>query len=628
MKTEKDVSKLIEYFADRINQVESRSIDSNAGDEPYFPAAVVFLGNNSIDASEYIIKRLQRLWPQYSDELCFVGIPNAVNDVEYCTLKYTSDGIEQCTINSSNIGGQLLTRYSVDYHFRSRTNILVYFVLDTASFDPSHGFDEWSKVISNFFADLDIPEDEIKSILILLLDERFVSSRKVASGIKNSLAERLPERIDSVFIISNRRKDNALVSNWLECYKAISSLVAISNSSNSSVAGPVFGKKVLTIGYCSEEKPTSTIGQVVVKQLVEYLSTQNLGEYGDVMRDESIKGRMGLTDKGIINIIDEYVEKEFESWVPTEEQLGLFPRCVEEYYDSISSMTETEFNSLTMSGWMCYLRMVIERIADELDRDSSQRDLWKKQYDNQLMSIFSVNELIWMKEHPEKIVEAFSSVNTPFTDNSVLDAAKDRIKLMLSTDERIVKLFSDTIAECGENASRFLDAWKEISNSVVALHTVRDENIANYYSGIVQNYFDKKGVQVASKFKQLYTVEQLYAFLKDTINDLIDSDSIFTARFEDELDARFKECNSRENADEYIRKKLTDESAPVYFRASFSLGHPIISSVLLKTGTALHETLKASLRDSAFFYNTGSGRAAEAIYIYEITNDNLVNSEA
>ena len=60
-------------------------------------------------------------------------------------------------------------------------------------------------------------------------------------------------------------------------------------------------------------------------------------------------------------------------------------------------------------------------------------------------------------------------------------------------------------------------------------------------------------------------------------------------------------------------------------QTNFALGEPLVSSILLKAGTPLHNNLYNNLPPTTYYYDTGSSTTAEALVIYEVTAENLVN---
>ena len=148
-----------------------------------------------------------------------------------------------------------------------------------------------------------------------------------------------------------------------------------------------------------------------------------------------------------------------------------------------------------------------------------------------------------------------------------------------------------------------------------------------FYERKIRNFIDRRGNEIFTAFAAIHNTQELIEFLQGTVEDIIDSDEVFSAAFEDELERRLNEDALPTDAKQYIRKKLTGSGVYTYLQTNFALGEPIVSSILIKIGTPLYKNLYSNLAPSTYYYNTGSSSAAEALVIYEVSRENLVNGE-
>ena len=88
---------------------------------------------------------------------------------------------------------------------------------------------------------------------------------------------------------------------------------------------------------------------------------------------------------------------------------------------------------------------------------------------------------------------------------------------------------------------------------------------------------------------------------------------------------RLREKTLLSDARQYIRKKLTIDDVYTYLQVDFSFEQPILSAVLLKTGTPFYHNLSGNLAPDTYYYNTGCGDTAEAMTVYEVSTENLIN---
>ena len=74
MDTNVSISDLIQYFDEKLRKIDCRRIGDNIGKEPQFPMLIMFMGENAIEVFSEVYTRLVQFWPQYQNELIFLGI--------------------------------------------------------------------------------------------------------------------------------------------------------------------------------------------------------------------------------------------------------------------------------------------------------------------------------------------------------------------------------------------------------------------------------------------------------------------------------------------------------------------------------------------------------------------------
>ena len=158
-----------------------------------------------------------------------------------------------------------------------------------------------------------------------------------------------------------------------------------------------------------------------------------------------------------------------------------------------------------------------------------------------------------------------------------------------------------------------------------ALFPVDDSTIKSFYRVKMRDYFDLHESELEKELKSISDIEGLQRFLENTIDEIISGDPVFSQPFEDEFESRLRADNRPEDAKQYIQQSLTVNDVYKYLQVNFNLGQPVLSAVLLKEGTPLFENLHANLSPNTYYYNTGYSNMAEAIVIYNIRTDDLIN---
>lgn len=625
MDTNVSISDLIQYFDEKLRQIDRRRIGDNIGKEPQFPMLIMFMGENAIGGFSEVYTRLVQFWPQYQNELVFLGIEKHLNEIECFNLTMNDTEVVREKIVLDKLGDRVSSLFGLRSHYQDRSKLFIYYTLDTTSFTNVSDFHAWMETIKKVKTYCGVDNVDMLDLMFLMLNENIGERRTIATDIKNCLYDYLEDYITSVMLLSNRRSDHAILEDWSIVYRIVSDIVALTNNCDTQIAGRVMRSGVFTASHEFEEKPTTQIGQVIIRELIERLSNESFDSRIAIAQDEALGGKLGLSAERTLNILDDYAEQALYKLLPSEDKLALFPRRDAIEYDNLSSRSEREFNEITMNSWKCFLGQIVSQAQEHIRKDSSMRIRWREAYSKTISSNFSIGELIWMKDHLDEIRNLLNNARQPSSEAKVLSAAKAQLRFLLSSNRSIMDIFVAEIEELGKNAENFLETWQQLLRSRLTLHPVRDENLKKFYERKATVFFDYNGSYITEQFSHVSNMEELKAFFEDIIDRIIDSDPVFSSAFEEELECRLNEEAEQKNAKQYIRDILTGTKVPTYFQANFNLAQPVVSSILLNVGTPLYKNLSNNLSPTTYYYNTGSSNAAEALNIYEVGKDNLVN---
>lgn len=628
MSTTLNMHSLIHHFEERLRQIDRQNLGDVTGKEPHFPQLVVYLGKDASNAHTAVSTNLLQIWPQYQDELKFLCIQNT-DGITYFEIPV---GGEQGVALSENGVREIASAlFGTRMHFADRSKLLVYFILDTTSMQSLDDFLSWLPVLHTVKALLCPNSTDLLNMLCLLLNEN-LTRQKTAAKIRNYLScfytnEELRKTVDNVLLLSNRRNDNAILEDWEIGYKIISATIALSNNEETRITTNIFCNSVLTASYAREEKPISQIGQVVVGNLLLSLAENAPHTDPKLMDDPKLAEKLGLTKNGTFTILDQYAQTNLYALLPSEEQLELFPRRDAIAQVQMSMLSANAFNEFTMGAWNQYLEEMLRAAREKLEMNSALRQKWGDAYRKFLADTFKKEEILYLADHIDDVAEIMSNTRLPSGDAQVLIAAREQLKYMLSSDETFIRIFVSALQQQGRIVSEFAQAWNSLLQSRRQVFGVRDANMSTFYERKIRNFMDRRGTEMLTAFAAIHNTQELIEFLQGTVEDIIDSDEVFSAAFEDELERRLNEDALPTDAKQYIRKKLTGSGVYTYLQTNFALGEPIVSSILIKIGTPLYKNLYSNLAPSTYYYNTGSSSAAEALVIYEVSRENLVNGE-
>lgn len=612
----------IRYFSDRIRQIDQDRIGYGNGNEPSHPMLIVFLGNDAMRGYSTISTKLFQMWPQFKEELRFLGISESGRGITYTGLDGESATVIE--MQADDIGSMVSLLFGKKSHYQDRSMLLIYYVLDTTSFKNESDFMNWMDAIAKFKKDLAIETVPMSDMLFLLLNENIGERQRIAAQVRAASGLHIGKDFTSELILSNFRSDNVILEDWEDSYHIIADIVALTNNSDSRVARAMMCEQAFTVSYACEEKPSESIGQVIIMELSNYLVKEGFEAASQLFQEEETFERLGFTKERTLQFLDHYAENFLFKLLPSDEQLALFPRKTDAACGNLSQKSEEEFDELTMGSWLCFLNQIVQRAQIKIKGDLSIRTRWKEDYETHLLSSFTVSEIIWLRDHMEELRRRFHEARKPSGSVAVLSAAKSRLRYLLSTDAEIIEIFIGAIENLGDRAKEFLRSWGQFLQSRLSVHAVKDENLEAFYSRKVTNFLNFNGLALAKEMQHIMNMDEMTAFLYRTVDQIIESDPFFSVSFEQELQGRLQNAADAKDAQQYIQEKLTGSDVPLYYRGVFALGTPVASAVMLKVGTPLHANLTHNLPSSTYYYDTGCGDAAEAIKVYAVSRDNLV----
>lgn len=509
MNTSVSISDLIQYFDEKLRQIDRRRIGDNIGKEPQFPMLVLFMGENAIEGFSEVYTRLIQFWPQYQNELVFLGIGDCANAIECFDLSMDNSEVVREKIDLDKLGDRVSSLFGLRSHYQDRSKLFIYYILDTTRFTNVSNFRTWMETIKKVKIYCGVDNVDLLDLLFLLLNENIGERRTVAIDIKNCLYDYLESYITSVMLLSNRRSDYTILEEWSLVYRIVSDIVALTNNCDTQITGRVLRPGVFTASYEFEEKPTTQIGQVIIRELIEKLSNESFDSRIAIMQDDSLGQKLGLSSEKTLTILDDYAEQALYKLLPGEDKLALFPRRDAVEYDNLSSYSEREFNEITMNSWKSYLRQIVSQAQEHIRRDSSMRIRWREAYSRTISNNFSIGELIWMKDHLDEIRNLLNNARQPSPETKVLSAAKSQLRFLLSSNRSIMDIFVAEIEELGKNAESFLETWQQLLRSRLTLHPVRDENLTKFYERKATAFFDHNGSYIAEQFSHISNMEEL-----------------------------------------------------------------------------------------------------------------------
>lgn len=605
-------AELIRFFESRIAEREQRGFASGTGDRPYAPVLVAYLGE-AAHRHAALKQALFRLWPQFCGEICFLALGGVEN--KYSRPPEGDEGSVE--LAASQVSSAITALFGAETHFENPGCLNVCFVMQTDDFTHVADYDRWVDRIRQFRRKLwDI---EARAVLVVLLNEDFVGRhRSVAQEIRKRLGaysagdgSLLP--VNSVYLLSNRRSDNAILGSWDDCSHIVASIMAASNSRGIRV-GQDEERRVYTVGYAREEKPLHSIAQVVVHRVIDALTGMMGGD--EARMDSGVFGKLGITEQGTLRLLDDEADR---LDLP---ELEIFPRR-DNIDRDVYALSADSFDELTMGSWRAYLEALLETA---LRRARGDADTLRRRFEKALDSAFGVGELLSLYRREASIREMLRP-RKPSQSENALSYARAYLRYRFSSDEALAAHFWQAIRYLGTEAEQAATFWSELVESKQNDFADADGSVTKFYSHVCQSYLDRHSDSLRKKAREAHTCSELRKLARDVVCGVIESDGIFGAGFEEELKARMRFIGRELDVRSYIQSRLTGESVKVYLRPASALDAPQHSILLLNTETALRQALEKTLADGGGqydYYNTGSDATAEALNIYALSTAQLV----
>ena len=210
---------LIDYFEERLQEIDRTQWDITVGEEPVFPMLIVFMGQASEQGFVHIAENLFRLWPQYQKELRFLFMEKPISAQNYDEAIFSEPVInakqmvETTLLDKSRLQSIVSYMFSPQNNFKNKREMKIYYILDTTDVNDVEEYFRWADAIAISRGFLGLNSYEVSDMMFLLLDES-IGKMKIADTVKNSLAkcydndEEFP--VKSMFLLSNKRSDNAI----------------------------------------------------------------------------------------------------------------------------------------------------------------------------------------------------------------------------------------------------------------------------------------------------------------------------------------------------------------------------------------------------------------------------------
>ncbi len=595
------INDYIEYFEKRVRSKEKDMLGH--GNLPRYPMLMYYLGAGADKDAGWANENLLLVWPQYEKELHSFYVP----DFECGDIYHLSTDGERKRVDLGEIQDITSTMFDEKSHFKDLTGIQIYFLIDTSEVETEDEINKWIGFINEMLSRI---KRRKKVYLTLLLNEDFRhEDRGTANRILNSFESYDLSSINNTYILSNRLGDGVILRDMSNCCRLYSDIIMLTNDSGEGLSLP---SGIYTAGYSYLGKPLEEIAKVVVETVIDRCTEYKKSGSAGRLFNDALPARLGIMENGVPKLLNDYITNSVT--LPTETELMLFPRSNDS--DEISSeMTAEALDHVTMGAWSCYLKMIEKKVEKDLSTDSQFKRVWYDKYKKLITENFSTDEILELVENKDKLHDLYSGLSRPSKSLKAFVYAKAQIGYSMCSNPTIISLFMDVISDMAEDANKMNLLWDQLLNSRRVVFEVDDRNLYEFYRKKTLQYFDDQSGEKRHAFEVIHSEKSLSDYLQATLDGIISFDSIFTKPFYQELEERLEKSENPVDNRIYIRNKLLN-TVP-YLRTTGGLNDPLASTILLKTSTAIHSSLKMNLPEY-YYYDTGDDDKAESVLLYQL----------
>lgn len=617
-----NMQQFIQYVDAEIHRLEFNATGANSYRKPEFPMLVVYLGDGA-EAHAALSEHLCRLWPAYKNDLRFLEVQRGEGGLSYTRLAAHTPQREP--VVAEQLGDLINELFDSTNNYHNQSNMIIYYLLDTTSFgDPDELF-VWMDAIRAVQEAMDVNENIINNMLFLMLHGGVVK-QKIYKGVRARLADfadgeandRFPAK--NTVVISKYLDDGTVLRDWTDGYQIVAASIALSNDYDPMIRAPFFSFPVVTPYYSIVQKASTEIGQVVVTRFLDTLAHEiNTTAALQLSAVPQLRERLGKEKDGTFTFLNQYLFQHIQDLLPAPDQLVVFPRREPDGYVDMVNLTAQDFDGYTMGAWSAFLQGLADRMISEITGAG-----WKEHYAELLAQNFTPGELRCLNHNRAQVTEVLKKVDAPTHNGDVLTMARNYLQYYLSSRPSTLRLLGEAIRQSGESAKEFDATWRTLIESELEVHTTENEVLRTFYAKKVKAYFDSHPLSgIVEQLQRCRDEKELEAFVKEHLDQILRSDTIFAAPFANELTAMLNEQGLPQTPAQYIHTRLSD--GHTYLNTIYHLGEKAGMPTILmdQDQEALYKGLLSNLTEEVFCYDTSVVNSVEYLQMYRVTGEHL-----
>jgi len=558
-----------------------------------YPVIIVFLGNK---AKEHLMDVKQPLDDNWANapRLQFVAAEIEGGEAYGTVLQRDESDYTEVFWNSERTGISqalkvaLFAMLDIENNvFGDKNKFKIDFILDATEDDAEALYKLYKEYDNGKFG----PQ---KSLYLMLNqgpdEEDEVKSDKILHTI---LADK-PEGIDdrNIFLISNLQKDNTLVSKIAINYRLVADIIILGGNNNRgtddevNVGNRVLQRGIKTAAFHIEDRPNAEIGEVAVDAVLREIYSEEEKHAAVESGDRLFCERFGVsTGTGEITESQKLYDRAYEIVADR-----INPAAVRYFPYRDVNVAETlgkkpvrveDIDAASFGTCSAYIQKNIAEPLRKYFEEEERKAEYIKQLSDQIVETFTYFELLSIKKEID-IVK--SSIFSKVSDSPV--GTEDICMMFFNILKNAIKqefyayyknMLWEALAGVMKQVDSFSVNYQKICDEMASARSAtgeEEENLENFYKGRVSEYIRssvKRAENGKAVFGKVFDVRlDKMGILEAIFNEYlayVDSDSIFKADFEGELNLRSSKM------DEAAKIKYIDDRFNTLMEGSMRLNN-------------------------------------------------------
>ncbi len=619
----------------------NNGIGSSNYSKPKYPTCVVYFGKRSQLYHDELIGDVTRGWGGNTDYVKFY----VIEDVESKVLKNVLSGEE---LSDEDVRAQITGLLSSQDVFSDMRYVSLYCVMDTTDIKDVSEFEKWYMSVQYLEKLIGVPTT---SMLMLILNQS-LNLAENAKLITKKLGELYasPELgrenthiYDSVFILSNRLKDgsfkiydpqmdgNASSTLSYKNFNLLGNVILLSNTRDpdfDSRKHKLYGndKPAVIASYRYLQKPMKEIVMIalssILEKLKEMILTYNI--------DADILGKALNITSGRSKLHEE-IYTSIKEYLPNNDFINYLPGK-RESVGSFVDVDRSSYGCLQMFIEQNHLKIVKEKLA-------SNKEYEYRTIVSMLSSNLNAAQLVnGIHADVRKTTYSNAEMGLANTDRmNVFQSIDIQVKQMIADELKV--LIDKAISQSIDKATMCMDAFRALCVEFENAYAVGEEgtrrNLKSFYVDKINRYYSDIN-KVKALLVKLLNIDngktEMLQVLNDELVRLFESDAVYKYSYAQELMARLGRAGNEREIQEQIAKELIEglENRTCYYTNSTYHGR-VMEAYMLNTSdnedSLTVKYLNARSDEGGItrtFFNTCSNDAAESMWFYHCTLDNLL----